>query len=666
MASNEVFPAQFITPEQGGYQSLPSSPNQPSNRNLLSELNENLDMLVKATLAEKIAEITAEQLPSPHDYFAVRLDQLLESSIKTNGYDSSLVTIAQPTKKNESTKGVDIAFNVAALAKAADENPIEVAEKLATQIASHAVIKESIYVGPFVNVSIDYAVVAPQILSEVTEMGEHYGHYREGEPKLVIVDYSSPNVAKNMTLAHLRSTIIGHTLTKIQKATGNIPFGVNHIGDWGTQFGSIIYQYNKELAERGDAFQAEIDRDPTATLMRIYRDFNEQKNSNPESVETAREIFLDLEKGDPELVDLWHQFRGWSLRDFGPSYDRLRITFDAIQGESFYEDRMTTAVAEGLDKGVLKVKDDKSVIFPAQPLTNPSSGTVNEKVMLDQDGQPRDEIIVKPSGGTMYLTRDLAAIYYRAIELGADKILYVIGKEQQTHCLELFAMAHQLGYMALGGAEHVSFGHLNVDGRKMKSREGKVVLLNEIVDESFAVAAHMISERKRERGASSELDDDELEVARKVGTSSLVFNDLRQDRQKDIEFNPDMAKSLETGGASYIQYTNSRLNSILEKVGEPDELREIPELSDEEETILREIAQLPLVVKDAAELNAPHKIATYLTAFCRNINAFYRERPVGRAGTEQERTFRLHLVKAAKQVLENASDLLHLELPVKM
>ena len=328
---------------------------------------------------------------------------------------------------------------------------------------------------------------------------------------------------------------------------------------------------------------------------------------------------------------------------------------------------MRPAVEDAVRAGVLRVNSDGAVIFPAQPLTHPTTGAVNDRVMLDADGELRDEIIVKPTGGTVYLTRDLAAIRYRAEELGADKILYVIGKEQQAHCLELFAMAAQLGYVALGNAEHISFGHLNVDGRKMKSRAGKIALLNDILDESTEAAANMLSDRKAAHGNQELLTPEELEIARQVGTSAIIFNDLRQGREKDIEFDPDTAKTLEAGSSAYVQYTHSRLSSILTKVGEPIQLEEMPaELSTHEKTILFEVARLPQIIQDAAQLNAPHKVATYLTGFCQAVNLFYHEQPVAKANTATERNFRLHLVKAARQVIRNSADLLHLELPDRM
>ncbi len=649
-----------------------ANPGDYHGSDLLAEQNARLDEVVKAALAHKIEAVSSHELPPSSGYFAVQLNNTLARILEEQGYDPTLTNIAAPNKKNTVTQGVDLACNVAGMARAAGVAPLDAAARLAEVLSAEDVIHGTTTAGSFVNMALDYKQVAPRVLAEVAAYGDDYGSFRDGVPEVVIIDYSSPNVAKNMTVAHLRSTIIGHVLTKIQEAAGNIPFGVNHLGDWGTQFGNIIYQYKQELTERGAAFTAELDADPTATLMAIYRKFNEAKTEHPESVIAARAIFHQLEQGDPELVGLWAQFREWSLRDFGPSYSRLGIEFDAIQGESFYEGRMPQAVTEAVAAGVLVVDESGATVFPAQPLTNPTTGAVNDRIMLGKDGQPSPELVVKPNGGTVYLTRDLAAVRYRTVELCGNRILYVIGKEQEAHCLKLFAIAEKLGLVAMGNAQHVSFGHLNIGGRKMKTREGKVVLLNDVLDESVAAATSMIKERvASSRGIATEevvLTEADLEVARKIGISTIIFNDLRQDRVKDIEFNANAASTIEAGGATYIQYTNTRLNSILAKVnGDPLSVTEMPAvLSAEETDLVAQIAQLPIVVRDAAETSAPHKLATYLTNFCQTVNVFYRERSILNAELPAERAFRLALVVAAKQVINNTAQLLHLELPEKM
>jgi len=665
-----------------------SDDSTPTEVNRLVELNTALHAQVVESLAAKRAEVFATPLPHSDAYFATRLHSSLNTVIAGAGYNPELTSIDVPSQKNSKTKGYDLAFNVSAMTQdhnrnhpdgpdrpclpdggAIVETPAEVAKTLKTMLEASGHIAAADTAGAFVNLGLEHRLMAPVVLAEVTKYGEHYGHFRDGVPETVIVDFSSPNVAKNMTLAHLRSTIIGDALCRIHTAAGDVTFGINHIGDWGTQFGNITYQYQRELAERGDDFLDELNENPTATLMRLYRTFTAEKETNPEMGKAGESLFYQLEQGEPQLVELWAKFREWSLRDFGPAYERLGVHFDAIQGESFYEDRMAKVIAEALEQGVLTRNKEGAVVFPSQVVYDPATGKPNERLMLDSDGNPRDEIIVKPSGGTVYLTRDLAAIRYRSQELGANRILYVIGKEQGPHCMMLFNMAAQMGYVALGDVRHVSFGHLNVDGRKMKSRAGKVVLLGGVLDEATEAATDMLKEHKAKRlGVSSEditLDAAELQTARMVGTGSLIFNDLRQDRAKDIGLNPNSIIDLQAG-ATYIQYTNARLNSVLERAGEIGELTTIPEeLSSEEAQLVAQIANLPAVIREAAEANAPHKIATYLTTLCQQTTAFYGTQRILDA-PDVERTFRLHLTKAASQVIRNAAHLLNLELPHKM
>jgi arginyl-tRNA synthetase len=635
--------------------------------NLLEIQNQLLDGEIKAALANKIEEVSSVELPPSTHYTIARLTDAVKGVIDYSGFDSMQTVVGTPNRKNPYAKNADLALNVGSIAKIVNSSPQNVAENVATGLATIDDVKEASVAGSFVNIELDYQRVAPRIFEEVRQFSDHYGHFRDGDPEVVVIDYSSPNVAKNMTVAHLRSTIIGQSLMKIHEAAGDVSFGINHIGDWGTQFGNIIYQYDTELAERDQGFLDELDADPTATLMRLYRDFNARKDSDPQAVKAAQDIFLRLEQGEPELVQLWDQFRDWSLGEFTPTYDRLGIKFDGIQGESFYEDRMKPVIEDAVARGVLRTNEEGAIVLPGQPLASPTTGKINDKVMLGQDGQLRDEIIVKPSGGTVYLTRDLAAIRYRGKELGADKILYVIGKEQQTHCLKLFAMADQLDYAPLGSAEHVSFGHLNIEGSKMKSRQGKVVLLNEVLDEATEAAIQLITVRKNESDDYSELSDRELAVAKQVGISAVIFNDLKQNREKDIEFDPDIARTLEAGSSAYIQYTHTRLTGILEKVGEPEVSDEVPEsLHASEKVILADIAFFPKVIQEAAQRNTPHRIATYLTELCQSVNLFYHDQPVGKAASPTERNFRLQLVKSAQQVIKNGAYLLHIDLPERM
>lgn len=629
----------------------------------LTRRNLDLESEVAAAAAARRAEVAARDLPRLGDYLLPRLEAEIRESVAGLGLDATRISVGPPTGKVPAGAGrVDLAFNVAGAAKAAGANPIAAAGDVCAALGGLELIDEAFALGPFVNLRVNAAAFAAAALEEVADRGVRHGWHREHGAPLTVLDYSHPNIAKNMTVAHLRSTIIGHSLYKIHEATGAASFSVNHLGDWGTQFGKLLYEYDRANAEDPERLASDLEADPTATLMRLYREFVEREDTDVAAAERARELFLELERGDPALVELWNRFREWSLRDFAIVYERLRVGFDAYQGESFYEDRMAEAVEEALERGVIVRRPDGAVVFPSQPVYDPMAAKWLDTAMVDQDGEPRDEIVLKPTGGTVYLTRDLAAIRYRTQALGAEKLLYVIGKEQRIHCLVLFTMAEQLGYIRHGQALHTAFGHLNVEGRKMRSRAGRIVLLNDLIDAALAAA----TELARERGAAAGLDAaQQAEVARKVGIGSLIYNDLRQDRQTDIEFNPDVAGSLEAGQGPYIQYAYARLRSITDKFpgGEDPSVPAEPHAT--EMDLFFHLAGFPGVVAEAAARNAPHRVAAWVNRLAQLSNAFYHARSIKDAA-EPERSYLLAVVKAAQRGFESASELLHMELPEQM
>lgn len=630
--------------------------------------NRQLDRRVKATLAERKAKAAERQLPEFSSYLLPHLEKELYALLRSKGYEGGKVTLSVPPSTIQHGQGPDVACNLASVAKSLQLNAVDFAKEVAALFAQDLWVASISTAGPFLNIHLNHQVFASDVLTQIQDTGEHYGSYNEGNGAVVLVDYSAPNVAKNMTVAHLRSTIIGHSLSKLHAAAGYTPLRVNHLGDWGTQFGKIIYQYRKELAQDGDAFLARLHENPAAVLLEIYRKFGDEGENDPLASDEARQIFLQLERGDPELTTLWEKFLAWSMTDFSGVYDRLGIDFDAIQGESFYEDRMTGVVEEALEKGVLKRNKEGAVVFPGQSIHDPTNGKMNHSIMKDKDGEFRDEVILKPSGGTVYLTRDLAAIRYRTQELGADRIIYVIGKEQQKHCLMLFAMAEQLGYIEHGQAEHISFGHLNVDGRKMKSRSGTIALLNDVLDASIQAADSVMRAKNRDDAHRPvALPETEMEtVAKQVGMSAVIFNDLRQDRQRDIEFTPDVAQHVESGQCPYLQYAYCRLKAISEKAGESGSVDQIPaELSSLERGMIVHLAAFPKVIQEAVNKNTPHKIATYMTELSQMTNNFYTSHPVTKA-EGSVRAFRLALVEGCQRVLLNAAHLLHIELPDRM
>lgn len=630
----------------------------------LTVRNRELDADVQAAAKAKRAAAMTEALPRLADYAMPATYAAIQAVIAESGLGTDLVAIGAPTGKlPPGSPRVDVAFNTARASTAAGRNPRAAAASLVEALTDVPVVAAAWAVGPYVNIRLDEREFAGKVLTEVLQAGATYGRHRTEVPTFVVLDYSHPNIAKNMTVAHLRSTIIGHSLYKLHEACGDVSFSINHLGDWGTQFGKLLYEYRRAEQDDPVALADALAADPTGTLMQLYREFVAREDDDPAALDDARELFLRLERGDPELVALWADFRAWSMRDFDIVYERLRIEFDAFQGESFYEDKMAAAVDEALARGVVRRRADGAVVFPSQPLFDPMSGKWVTTAMLDAKGEPRDEIVLKPSGGTVYLTRDLAAIKYRTQVLGAQQLLYVIGKEQRIHCLVLFAMAEQMGYVERGQALHTSFGHLNFGGRKMRSRAGTVVLLGDLLDDAVA-AARVLAES---RGEAAGLSADERElVAQKVGIGSLIFNDLRQDRQGDIEFDPDVAGRLEAGQGPYVQYAYCRLRSISSKVVGGGTKIDVPaEVPPPDIELLRHLAAFPGIIGEAAARNAPHRVAGYVNQLAQLSNAFYVSRSVKDA-PEKERDYLLSVVSATERVFEHAAELLHLELPERM
>ena len=655
----------------------------------LLAFNRELDAEVKEKLALRRREAGERMLPGMDEYTFARAEKEIGEVLLAHNFDRGMLRIGRPPSSLKGAGHVDLCFNTGQMARKADQDPTEVAELLVDGISQLDFVSGVNVVpmkgGANVNISLDFSNFAPNVMADVSALGDRYGHFNEGNCDTVLFDYSSPNIAKNMTVAHLRSTIIGESLAKIHAAAGYTSFRVNHLGDTGTTFGKVIYMFRKEMAERKEEFEAELKEDASGALMRIYRQFEEDHKTDDQAQAEVRELSLRLEKGDPEMVEIWKKTRDWSLEAFREVYEMLGIEFDAMQGESFYQDRMNPAIVAALDAGVLQVAEGGAIVFRGQELTVPETGKTEKSIMRkkkkkkspEEDGPQdewRDEIVVKPNGGTVYMTRDIAGLQYRCRELGADQVLYVIGKEQRPHCTMLMNIAAQMGYNQIGDSQHVSFGHLNIKGRKMSSRHGEVVLLKDILDDAVEAARELIRKRKVEGMDSEpegvvELTAEEEETAQKVGIGTVIFNDLRQDRTRDIEFNPDAAGSIEAGGCPYIQYTYCRLGSILEKAGAEDEPSgdfTVPEnLEKVERDMVVALSLFPSTVADAVDAKAPHKIANGLDQFSRTLNSFYTTCDVNKAD-EPQRSFRIELVKRCRQVLKNSAELLHVQMPDKM
>jgi len=468
-------------------------------------------------------------------------------------------------------------------------------------------------------------------LKQIIAEKSRYGSSNIGKGKKVIVEYSSPNIAKPMSVGHLRSTVIGQSIFNILDFLGYSCMSINHIGDWGTQFGKLLYAYKKWGS-------AKLRKNPIEELFLLYQRFHKEAEKKPELEEEARKCFKRLEEGDKEFTMLWKSFTNSSLAEFNKIYKILGVRFDHITGESFYLTLAKDVIKEAGQKGVSKESKGAVII------------EVNNLSPL---------IIQKSDEATVYGTRDLACIKYRKKKFNPDKILYVVGSEQNMYFSQLFMAAEKLGYAKKEELVHISFGLMSLKEGKISTRAGRVVFLEDVIDKTLELAGKII----REKGLSA----NKRELARQVGIGVIKYNDISRDRIKDVVFDWDSMLSFDGDTAPYIQYTHARANSILLKgrVKAAGAFNAGLLKDEKEKHIIKLLMEFPRVVQDAARDYKPHYIANYVYDLANKFNEFYQSIPVLKAPSELRKA-RLALVIATKIVIANALSLLGIESPGKM
>ena len=497
-------------------------------------------------------------------------------------------------------------------------------------------------VGGYLNFRWDAARFAADVLSAVLTERERYGARPIGEGRTVVIDYSSPNIAKPFHVGHLRSTVIGNALYRIHAFLGFRCVGVNHLGDWGTQFGKQIAAYMRW----GDAKR--VEEEGVAELLRLYVRFHEEAERQPELEDEARAYFARLERGDEECVRLWRWFVDISYREFEKIYNLLGIRFDSIAGESFYNDKIAPVIDELREKGLLE-EDDGALI-----------------VRLDEDGMP-PVLILKKDGSTLYHTRDLAAAFYRKKTYDFYKCLYVTGAEQSLHFAQWFKIVERMGYAWAKDLVHVPFGRVSLEGAKLSTRKGNVVLLEELLQKAIEKTLDIIREK------NPDLENKE-EVARQVGVGAVVFSDLSSARIKDVVFSWEEALNFEGETGPYVQYAHARACSVLRKANGGESI-EGPDAPDEsvaallvhpaERATLRDLALLPERILQAQEKLEPSILARHLIDLAQSFNRFYHDCPI--LGAEADvRAARLALVKAVQLALRTGLGLLGVEAPERI
>lgn len=486
--------------------------------------------------------------------------------------------------------------------------------------------------GPgFINFYIKPGVFLKQ-LPELTK-GSTRGIYKGQK---ILVEFSSPNIAKPMHVGHIRSTIIGNAIANIYAALGANVYRLNHLGDWGTQFGKLIAAY-KRWGKR----QA-VKRAPIEEMLRLYVKFHAEAKTDPEIETEGQKEFLKLEQGNRQNKALWNWFKAESLKEFDKLYKRLGVKFTHVIGESFYEPMLQGVVAELLRRKFATKNSDGSVV-----------------VHLDAASLPPC-LVQKSDGGSLYATRDLAAIRYRVKKFKANKILYVVGNEQSLHFDQVFAIAKLAGYATDTDLQHIKYGLiLGEDKQKLSTREGRIIPLAEVLSKAHELAYKIV--QSKNPGLLSKTKDTIAEV---VGVGSVKYNDLAQNRHTDITFNWQKMLSLDGNSAPYLQYTYVRLKSVLKKAGKRRSVAVTPKfletISQQDMIVLRTLMRYPEWLRRAAEDNGPHLLAAYLYELANQINTFYHSAPVLKAETTL-RNFRLSLVGIAAEVIKQGLNILGID-----
>lgn len=527
----------------------------------------------------------------------------------------------------------DFAFPTFRLAKQLHQAPVEIAQNLAKDVDSSQFTQVCAQ-GPYVNFFLQRKDIASTTIKEVMEQKNNFGSSSIGENAYIPIDMSSPNIAKPMSMGHLRSTVIGNSIALILNKLNYHPVKINHLGDWGTQFGKLMVAYKKWGSE------ADVKKDPITNLQKYYVKFHKLDKEHPELDEEAREWFKKLENGDEEATQLWQWFRSESLKSFMKIYDELGITFDSYNGEAFYNDKMDEILDLLEHKGLLQE----------------SKGA--EIVDLGPDMPPA--LIKKSDGATLYITRDLAAALYRKRTYHFKKSLYVVGSEQSNHFEQLKAVLEKMGFTWAKDIEHIKFGLITTNGKKLSTREGRVILLENVLHDSVQLAQEQIEEK------NPTLTNKE-QVAHAVGVGAVIFHDLKNNRTDSFDFNLEDVVRFEGETGPYVQYTHARAMSILRKAGSQaqDEAAVFDtDVDDVTWDILKHLANFPETVQQAAQLREPSVIAKYALHLAKSFNHYYAQTKV--LVDDDQLAARLNLVQAVAIVLKEALRLLGVQAPDEM
>ena len=526
----------------------------------------------------------------------------------------------------------DLAFPAFSLAKVLRKAPQAIAQEIVEAVADEY-ISQAVAMGPYANFFLSKGKFADETLHTVLEQREEYGNFDFGQGRNVIVDMSSPNIAKPMSMGHLRSTVIGNAIVNLEKKVGYNPIKVNHLGDWGTQFGKLIVAYKKWGTKEA------VEQDPIAELLRLYVKFHDEAERDSSLEDEGRAWFKKLEDGDAEAEELWNWFKSESLKEFNRIYDVLGITFDSYNGEAFYNDKMDPIVEYLESNGITTIDRGATVVH------------------LDKYDLP-PALIKKSDGATLYMTRDLAAAHYRKETYDFAKNIYVVGNEQAHHFKQLKAVLNEMGRDWQENMIHVGFGLITLGGKKLSTRKGKIVLLEEVLREAEELALKQI-EAKNPNLPNKE------QVAKQVGVGAVIFHDLKNDRTNNFDFNLEEVVQFEGETGPYVQYTRARAMSILRKAGVSVDLSQPLSLEDDYAwEVLKQIENYPNIVKYAESKFEPSVISKYVISLAQAFNKYYANSRI--LQEDEGLNARLALVEATAVILKQGLAILGVESPDEM
>ena len=543
--------------------------------------------------------------------------------------DEIYETLALPPN----TEMGDYALPCFKFAKILRKSPVMIAEALKNSFATDEIVKEVSAVNGYLNFKIDKNAFVKATLSKILTEKDSYGSSAEGRGKTICLDYSSINIAKPFHIGHLSTTVLGGALYRIYNFLGYKTVGINHLGDYGTQFGKLISAYkrwgDKETIENGGI----------RALNELYVRFHKEAEEHPEYDDEARAYFKKIEQGDEECLKLFQWFKELTLKDVNRIYELLDIHFDSYAGESFYSDKMEPIVEELKEKGLLVESRGAQVVD------------------LEEYNMPPC-IILKSDGSSLYATRDMAAASYRKKEYDFDKCLYVVAYQQNLHFKQFFKVLEMMGKQWAKDLVHVAYGMVSLEEGTMSTRKGNVVFLEDVIQKCIDKAYTIIDQKNPNL-------ENKQDVANKVGVGAVIFGALYNNKIKDIVFSYDKVLNFEGETSVYVQYTCARANSVLQKGGVPTDY-EIPTFTSEEIELVKAISLFPETVSAAAEKYEPSFIARFAVDVAQKFNKFYFDCKILAAEDEKIRDFRLALTNATLQTLKNAFALLGIGIPDKM